>query len=589
MISSHRLRARRCFGALLLAASAWQCSPDKLVADRILYNAKIITVDPAFSIREAVAIREGIFICVGSNEEVMSYAGKGTELLDLKGHAMVPGLIEGHAHPLAASQSEYFDTIPVVNNIREVLEWIRWQARMKDDDEWIIHPKFFITRMDDMRQISLKELDAAAPRNPVFLNGSYGGMVNTRALQLSEMTGRQHPGILTDESTGLPTGLIRRSAFSLLATPPTPALDKEQQLKALRELLALYNSVGFTSVVSGGGPAEEMEAFEYLRDKGLLTARIFHNIRTPIDARKSQDDLLEDLRKLGPGTGEGDAWVRTGAFKIVLDGGMLTGTAFLHEPWGEKAKDLYGINDPSYRGELMFSKAELVKVITAADAAGWKFTAHVTGGGGVDTLLAAYEAVHANRSIRGKRFSVIHGNFFTEEAIAKMARMDVYADMQPAWFYKDADLLQYVLGARRLETFHPYGSLFRAGVVVNAGSDHMVKTDPDDAINPYNPFTAMWSIITRKTLKGSAFNPEEPVSREAALKMYTINNAFASFEEDIKGSIEKGKLADFVVLSDDLLTCPEDAIRTLRPLLTVVGGNTVYTTGKLEQPPAVSP
>lgn len=561
---------------------AFSCNSKKQRADIILINGKIITVDKSFSLVEAVAIHEGKFLAVGDNKTILKLAGDNTQIIDLKCHAVIPGLIEGHAHPIAASQSEFHDTIPVLNSIAEVLNWIKDQTDIREDDEWIIHPKFFITRMQDMRQITLRELDAAAPRNPVFLNGSYGGLVNTKALELSEMNWRKHPGILTDENTGRPTGLIRRSAFSLFAIPSSEPLSAEEKSKALKVLLHVYNSVGFTSVCSGGGTVEELEAFKQLQKKQELTVRIFHNVRVPLDLNKSQQELTDDIRKLGVKTGDGDAWVKVGAFKVTLDGGMLTGTAFLHEGWGEKAKDLYGINDPSYRGELMFTRAELVKVITAADAAGWKFTAHVTGGGGVDTLLAAYEDVHANRSIRGKRFSIIHGNFFTEDAISKMADMDVYADMQPAWFFKDTDLLHDVLGARRIKTFHPYGSLTRAGVVVNAGSDHMVKTDPDDAINPYNPFTAMWSVITRKTLRGAVFNPGEAVSREAALKMYTINNAFASFEEDSKGSIEEGKLADLVVLSNDLLTCPEDSIRTLRPLLTIVGGKKVYEGGNIQ-------
>ena len=255
---------------------------------------------------------------------------------------------------------------------------------------------------------------------------------------------------------------------------------------------------------------------------------------------------------------------------------MLTGTAFLHEAWGQNARDLYGITDPAYRGELMYSKEQLVKVIGAAVAAGWKFTAHVTGGAGVDTLLAAYESVHESTSLQEKRFSIIHGNFFTSEAIAKMKAMGIYADMQPAWFLKDTELLLHVLGQDRMENFHPYRSLTEAGVVVNAGSDHMVKMDPDDAINPYNPFTAMWSLVTRKTSTGNVYFPSEAVSRQEALKMYTIYNAMASFEERLKGSIEPGKLADLVVLSDDLMTCPEDSIRFIRPLMTIVDGKIIY-------------
>lgn len=572
----------RAFILILLGALSWACSGDEEYADTIYRNGKVITVDSTFSIREAIAIRDGKFMKVGSDDDVMALAGDSTTVIDLKGHAVIPGLIEGHAHPIAASQSEINATIPVVETIDEVLDWISAEADAKDDDEWIIHPKFFITRMEDMRQITLKELDAAAPHNPVFLNGSYGGIINTRAMELSEMMRTKHPGILTDEKTGRPSGLIRRSAFSLLAIPPKAEEGAEERSEALQELFHLYNSVGFTSVCSGGGTVAELETFEALQKKDALTVRIFHNIRIPIDIKKSQEELMDDIKALDLKTGDGDEWVKAGAFKVVLDGGMLTGTAFLHEPWGANAKDLYGINDPAYRGELMISKQDLIKIINAADAAGWKFTAHVTGGAGVDTLLAAYEAVHRQQPIDEKRFSIIHGNFFTEEAIEKMATMGIYADMQPAWFFKDTDLLHFVLGTERIRNFHPYGSLVKAGVIVNAGSDHMVKMDPDEAINPYNPFTAMWSMVTRKTTKGTVFNPEEAISREDALKMYTINNAMASFEEDVKGSIEAGKFADLVVLSEDILTCHPDSIRKIKPLLTIVDGKVVFDSGKLD-------
>ena len=217
----------------------------------------------------------------------------------------------------------------------------------------------------------------------------------------------------------------------------------------------------------------------------------------------------------------------------------------------------------------------MIKLITVADEAGWKFTAHVTGGGGVDTLLAAYETVNQSRPINKKRFSIIHGNFYTPDAIRKMAALGIYADMQPAWYYKDTDLLYEVLGKDRIKTFHPYRSLMEAGIMINAGSDHMVKLDPNTSINPYNPFLAMWSVITRKTDRGTVFNPEEAISRKQALEMYTINNAYASFEENLKGSIEAGKLADLVVLSDDMLTCPDDAIREITALITIINGKIV--------------
>ena len=555
--------------------------PQTEAPDTIFVNGKIITVDSAFSIHEAIAISGGRIISVGTTDAISKKARAATKIIDLQGHTVIPGLIEGHAHPVTASQSEATESIPVVNSIAELLEWIRSEAKAKNDDEWIIHPKFFITRMKEMRQVSIRELDEAAPRNPVFLNGSYGAAVNSRAFQLSGISGSDHPGILRDEVSGLPTGLIRRSAFNLFATPQPDPLTEEEQLKLLETLLLQYNSAGITSVCSGGGSVGELALFRSLQRKGDLTVRIFHNVRLTLDRSSTEEEIFTTLKETGIKTGDGDEWVKVGALKIVLDGGMLTGTAFLHEGWGERAKELYGITDPEYRGELMYSKSDLVDVIRAAARNNWKFTAHVTGGGGVDTLLAAYKTVDADVPLKGKRFSIIHGNFFTPEAIKLMSEMGVYADIQPAWFFKDADLLHLVLGESRMETFHPYKSLVNAGIVVNGGSDHMVKVDPDLSINPYNPFTAMWSVVTRKTESGSVFDPEQGISREDALRMYTINNAYASFEEKQKGSIEAGKFADLVVLSADLLTCAKDSIRLIKPILTMVDGKIVYDAKEL--------
>ena len=272
--------------------------------------------------------------------------------------------------------------------------------------------------------------------------------------------------------------------------------------------------------------------------------------------------------------------MKVGALKTHVDGGILTGTAYLREPWGNDAFEIYGITDPAYRGILNLNKQELTRIASVANELGWKFTAHITGGGGVDEFLSALEEINKTSPIDGKRFSIIHGNFYTAEAIRKMSDMGVYADMQPAWFYKDADLLYRVLGNERMRTFHPYRSLFEAGIIVNGGSDHMIKLDSYTAINPYNPFVAMWSVVTRQTERGSIYEVEEAISREQALKMYTINNALASFEEDIKGSIEPGKLADIVVLSEDILTCPQNYIKDIEVLLTMVNGAVVYENAK---------
>jgi len=557
------------------------CTSNRQSADIILFNGKIITVDAHFSIAQAAAIRKGKLVAVGRNEDIAKLKGDSTHTIDLKGHAVIPGLIEGHAHPVQASQSEYFEKIPDLHTIKELLKWIQDEAGVKKEGEWIIHPKFFITRLKELRQVTKRELDSVAPDHPVFLNGSYGGMINTKALELSCMTKLKHAGILRNERTGEAIGVIRGSAFGLLAIKNEHTLTEQQQLEALESLFHLYNEVGITSVCSGGGTIDELKMVRKLMSKGNLTVRVFQNILLPFDRNGSLTEMREALKRLGYKTGDGNDWVKIGALKVILDGGVLTGTAYLNEGWGKKAKAVYGITDPNYRGELFFSKDELIRVITAAGEAGWKFTAHVAGGGGVDTLLAAYEAVNHSNPIHERRFSIIHGNFYSPGAIRKMAAMAIYADMQPAWYYKDTDMLNEVLGNERIKTFHPYRTLMKAGVIVNGGSDHMVKLDPNASINPYNPFLAMGTVISGKTDRGTVFNPEETISREQALKMYTINNAYASFEEDLKGSIEKGKVADLVVLSADILTCPVDQIKEIKSVLTMVNGRTVYDSGLL--------
>jgi predicted amidohydrolase YtcJ len=153
--------------------------------------------------------------------------------------------------------------------------------------------------------------------------------------------------------------------------------------------------------------------------------------------------------------------------------------------------------------------------------------------------------------------------------------------MQPAWFYKDADAMKYILGEKTIETFHPYRSLIEAGVFVNGGSDHMVKLDANTSINPYNPFLAMYTMVSRTTERGTKILPSEAILREQALRVYTINNAYASFEESLKGSIEQGKLADMVVLTNDLLKCPVDEIKNIKSDLTIMGGKVVYSSGKV--------
>jgi len=547
-------------------------------ADLILFDGKIITVDNKFSIAEALAISDDKIIAVGTNREIKRFTSRKTKVFDLKGQTVIPGLIDSHLHPESASISELEEEIPDIHSIEKLLSWIKAQTTIKETGRWIIIPKFFSTRLIEMRQPTLTELDSVAPRHPVFLDGSFGGMINSTALKLSGITNKtDHPGIIKNKKTGQPTGYILASAFDLLRVPQQKTLSYLEKQDALRKMIKRYNRYGITSLFSGEGDFENLKMYQDMSVKKILTARIYQNIILKTVRRITRESITEELMKYENSTGYGDKWVRIGSLKIYLDGGILTGTAFLQEPWGEKARAIYGITDPAYKGVINYSREELLTIATVANEFNWSFAAHATGGGSVDLLLNVFREVNRAKSIKERRFSIIHGNFFTDDAIKIMNELGIYANIQPAWFYKDADAMEYILGEERIKAFHPNRSMLDAGVIINGGSDHMVKYDANTSINPYNPFLAMWTIVTRETERGSVIRPSESVTREEAIKIYTINNAFASFEESIKGSIEPGKLADLAIITDDILTCPTEKIKDIESVMTIVGGKIVYS------------
>lgn len=570
------------FVALLLALVSTGNTFKTEQADLILYNGRITTMEPGMPAAEAVAIKNDVIIGVGSTREILGFTGSKTVKIDLRHRRVIPGLIDNHVHPLSAAQSEYKKELPDIGTIDQLFAWIRKESKLRKPGEWIVHPKFFFTRLKEKRWPTLAELDTVAPDNPVFLNGSYAGMINTKGLEISDIVRLNDRVVVREPLTALPTGLIKQGGFRYLNAGNASPLTEEEKQEALKKLFSHYNANGITSICAGNGYIDDLNLLNELYHKGQLTVRVFQNISFPFDARMPAEKIREALKRFQYKTGDGNSWVKVGALKVVLDGGILTGTAYMGMAWGDKARKLYGFPDPSYRGELNLSKEQLVNVITGAIDAGWKFAAHVTGGAGVDTLLAAYRDANLTKPLRGGRHSVIHGNFFSKDAIRTMADLDIYADVQPIWFYKDVGLLNEVLGAKRMEDFHPYQEMLEAKVLLNGGSDHMVKLDADRAINPYNPFQAMWTVITRRAQGQKIVNAAQSLSRENALKMYTINNAYASFDEKTKGSLKVGKLADLVVLSEDLLICPAAKIKDIKPLMTIVGGKIVYNNQSLK-------
>ena len=268
--------------------------------------------------------------------------------------------------------------------------------------------------------------------------------------------------------------------------------------------------------------------------------------------------------------------LRIVGIKCFLDGGMLTGSAYMREPWG--VSSIYSIDDPTYRGLLYIPHEKLVPMVRAAVESGLQFTAHSVGDGAVHALLAAYEEVNKSTSIAATRPCLTHSNFMSKEAVEKAAKLGVVCDIQPAWLWLDGETLRAQFGDDRLRYFQPHKSLFAAGVTVGGGSDHMQKIGGVRSVNPYDPWLGMQIAMTR--LPRGATKPlhaEETPSRADVLRMYTIQNAKLMFLEDQTGSIEPGKLADLVVVDRDPLTCPLETVRETKVLRTYLGGKLVYS------------
>jgi predicted amidohydrolase YtcJ len=266
-------------------------------------------------------------------------------------------------------------------------------------------------------------------------------------------------------------------------------------------------------------------------------------------------------------------WLR--GIKTFLDGGMLTGSAYMLQPWG--VSKLYSIADPNYRGMRYIEQEKLYQIARFALEHDLQYTAHSVGDGAVQAMVDAYSKINNDLPVRNARPCITHSNFIPPGTYDKMKAIGIVLDMQPAWLWLDGATLEKQFGYQRLTNFQPYKTLFDRGILVGGGSDHMLKIGSFRSTNPYNPFLAMWITLTRQPRwTDKPLHPEQRISREQALRLYTINNANLTFSEKDKGSLERGKLADFVVIDRDFMNCPINDIKDTHVEQTWLGGKLIY-------------
>jgi predicted amidohydrolase YtcJ len=536
-------------------------------------NGKIVTLDHNEAIVQAMVVDNGKVVAVGADEEMRKLAG---EVVDLGGKTVLPGFIETHCHSIGAARAEISGPYAELYSIADVQRWVSEQAKVTPKGEWIEVPRNEITRLKERRFPTPAELDVATTDHPVLFVSVTKTVLNGegwRALGVTAPDSKVPGGEVLWED-GKPV-LMRGGSAAVRALMRQPLAPSKEALRAkLKELFGIYNSVGITSIFERATDRAGYDLFSDLSAKQELTARVRATFRFSAKDGKGAEAYI---RKLGLTPAQGDDWVRATTMKITVDGGIHWGTTWLSEAYGDKRTSFYRNSDPAYTGEHNYTPEQMVDIFATVNRLGWPMSTHVTGDGGAMAVLRAVQTVALTQpNIKDRRFTLIHC-YFPDPAMAALAKeVNAGVDTQEYLFYRDSDFISKIYGENWADRFMGLKTWMDAGVPVAINSDHMIGFDPNHAMNAFNPFLMMYCAVTRRNDAGDLHGPGQKLSRLDALRTVTQWAAWLSFDEKKLGTLEKGKLADFVVLDRDYLTCPEEEIKAIRPVTTVVGGRRVW-------------
>ncbi|MCW5252577.1 MULTISPECIES: amidohydrolase [unclassified Streptomyces] len=561
-------------------------------ADLILTGGDVLTIDEAFSVAQAVAVRDGRVLAVGTDAEIRALAGPGTRTVDLAGRTVLPGINDSHLHAAAwALTSPPFALAlghPAVESIADTAEAVRAAAAAAPPGEWITGLGWDVGYLaeclaDPSRRPHRADLDAVAPDHPVCLTDFSGHMVwvNSRALELAGITRSTEPpagGVIDVDADGEPTGILKETAQALV-TGLVPPATVEQRKEAIRSAVAALHAEGITSytepglgpggaeILGGGLDTATLHAYVELARADELACRV-RVLLLPAPMGGSAAEVTEGLRGLGLPDDVDPQRLAVIGVKMFADGVPPNETAWMHEPYeggGHGALCVHG-------ADAGLKAAELTEMIRVAHAAGHQLGVHVTGDRGIDTVVDAFAAAQSAHPRPDARHYIIHGDFASAESLAKLAAHGYGVNMNPAIKWTIADLMDDIVGSARSDYQWPVRSAAEAGIPVCVGSDAPI-TEP----NWRRGVAAM--LLRESKATGRVSGPEQRVTLETALRAYTVNAARQDFAEEWKGSIEPGKVADLCVLGGDLRATDPHDIPALPIDLTILDGVVVHDRG----------
>jgi hypothetical protein len=523
--------------------------------DLILYNGTILTVNDREPRAQAVAIARDRFLAVGSNADVLNLASATSKKIDLGGKTVTPGFIDAHSHPAQAGLMHLRMVDCDLRSISAIQAALRERAARTPPGEWVLGFKYDDTKTEEGRPLTVADLDAAVPDHPVHIqhrggHTTYSNSLAFRKAGIDEKTSDPPGGKIDhDPATGKPSGRVAESANALFEKAIPQNFTRDDHREGVKLISKMMARTGITSATEAQGTPTDLRAYQDARESGDLLHRAYCFINF---------HFLDDMIAAGNRTGLGDEWVRVGAVKLVCDGSISERTARLSTPYEGRPND-YGI--------LVMTEDELYTHGRKAHLAGWQIGTHANGDVGIDTTLRVYERLQKESPRRDPRFRLEHCTVVNDGLIARIKALGAIPTPFSTYVYYHGEKMRYY-GAERLNHMFALRSFIDAGIRPTQASDY----PPGEFI----PMMALQSEVTRTDIRGNVWGPKQKITVEEATRVGTINGAYASYEENIKGSIEVGKLADLVVLGRDPLKENPSTLVTIPVERTMAGSRWTF-------------